>query len=100
MTALGHGGGRGLAGVLESWCVGGGSLVGASESRRAWCRGCRRMGERWPKRRPEDWRRSGRQSPGHAARAEAGTRRLGWQRLGHNSQGGGRGAAGGWAGGG
>jgi hypothetical protein len=55
-SASGRGGGRAPTGVSESRCGGGRSLVGASESGHTWCRGCRRIGERWLKRRPEDER--------------------------------------------
>jgi hypothetical protein len=58
----------------ESRRIGGGSLAGVSESRRAWCQGCWRTGEQWPKRRPEDWRWPGRRSPGHDGRGVAGRR--------------------------
>jgi hypothetical protein len=51
---------------------------GASESGHAWCRGCQRMGERWPKRRPEDWHRLGRSSQG--GRAEVEVRRVSGRR--------------------
>jgi hypothetical protein len=73
--ASGRGGGR----ASESRRGGGGSLPEASESGCAWCRGCQRTRERWPKRRPEDWHRPECRRPGCS------------------SQGGGRGAAGGQA---
>jgi hypothetical protein len=46
------------------WGAAAGVEAGASESGHAWCQGCRRTGERWPKQRPEDWRRPGCQSLG------------------------------------
>jgi hypothetical protein len=69
--ALGRKGGRAPSEAWESWRRGGRSPAGASESGRAWCRGCWRTGEQWPKRRPEDGRAEARRRAGEAPESVA-----------------------------